>query len=422
MRTPRTIELLKKQRLFAFPNAIHLALTGQVYDLNYQSMTESKWPYRLLAPGPVPVPPAVLKAMSEKVLHHRTPEFEGVLREVWAGLQTVFATKQPVQIVAGTGSAAMEAAVVNLLSPGDQVLVVVSGKFGERWAEICERYSIKAHRLDVAWGQPVQLEELEAALKSHRAVKAVFSQVCETSTATVHPIQKMSQLIAKTSQAMFIVDAITAVGCMPLPMDDWNLDCVVAGSQKAFMLPTGLSFIALSERAWKAQNSARLPKFYFDLAAEKKANDKGETHFSTPTPLVVGLNVVLKQIQKRGLNGVIERCQVLAKATRESCEALGLKPFSSAPSSSVTALKTPDGVNSATVRDWLEKERNITIMGGQDHLKGKIIRVGHMGCIQDEDMKAFIQALADALGKPQGVQSALNVLTTQLKSVEPLFL
>lgn len=383
-------------------------------------MSENQWPYRLLAPGPVPVPPPVLQAMAGKVLHHRTPEFEKILREVWAGLKTVFATKQPVQIIAGTGSAAMEAAVCNLLSPGDQALVVVSGKFGERWAEMCERYSIKTHRLEVPWGEAVKLEELEAALKSHRAVKVVFSQVCETSTATVHPIQKMSQLIAKSSQAMFAVDAITAVGCMPLPMDDWNLDCVVAGSQKAFMIPTGLSFLAFSERAWKAQSQSRLPKFYLDMAAEKAANAKGDTHFSSPTPLIVGLNLVLKQMQSRGLNAVIERCQVLARATREAGAELGLASFSSAPSNSVTALKTPNGVNSAELRDWLEKERNITIMGGQDHLKGKIIRVGHMGYIQNSDMTALIKALGESV-KSEGVQKALAVLDKQLTSVEPLF-
>ena len=381
-----------------------------------------KWPYRLLAPGPVPVPPAVLKAMSAKVLHHRTPEFEKVLREVWAGLQSVFATKQSVHIIAGTGSAAMEAAVVNLLSPGDQVLVVVSGKFGERWVEMCERYSLKVHRLDVAWGSAVQLPELAAALKSHRAVKAVFTQVCETSTATVHPVQKMAQMVHQNSAALFVVDAITAVGCMPLPMDDWDLDCVIAGSQKAFMIPTGLSFISLSQRAWQAQAQARLPKYYLDLAGEKKANDRGETHFSTPTPLVVGLGVVLKKIEQRGLNGVIERCQALAMATRESCEILGFKTFSASPSNSVTALTTPEGVDSAQLRDWLEKERNITVMGGQDHLKGKIIRVGHMGYILDEDMKALIQALNEGLGQPEGVQKALSVLTHHLKSVEPIFL
>lgn len=384
-------------------------------------MPESKWPYRLLAPGPVPVPPTVLKAMGEKVLHHRTPEFEKLLRECWSGLKFVFGTKQPVQILAGTGTAAMEAAVVNLLSPGDQALVVVSGKFGERWVEISNRYGIKAHRLDVPWGRPVKLEEFEAALKSHRAVKAVFTQVCETSTATVHPVQKMAQIVARDSAALFIVDAITAVGCMPLPMDEWNLDCVVAGSQKAFMIPTGISFVALSEKAWRAQAQARLPKYYLDLAAEKMANGRGETHFSTPTPLVVGLHLVLSEMQKRGLNAVIERCQALATATREAGAALGLATFSLAPSSSVTALVTPEGVNSAQTRDWLEKERNITIMGGQDHLKGKILRVGHMGYITNDDMKALIQALAESLGQAGSVQNALNVLTNRLQSVEPLF-
>lgn len=384
-------------------------------------MLETKWPYRLLAPGPVPVPPLVLKAMGEKVLHHRTPEFEKILRETWAGLQFVFGTKQTVQILAGTGTSAMEAAVVNLLSPGDQALVVVAGKFGERWAEICTRYGIKVHRLDVPWGQPVKLEEFETFLKSHRAVKAVFSQVCETSTATVHPVQKMAQIVARDSSALFAVDAITAVGCMPLPMDEWNLDCVVAGSQKAFMIPTGLSFIALSEKAWRAQAQSRLPKFYLDLAAEKAANAKGDTHFSSPTPLVIGLHLVLEQMRKNGLNSVIERCQALASATREAGGALGLKTYSEAPSSSVTALVTPEGVNSAHVRDWLEKERNITIMGGQDHLKGKILRVGHMGYITNEDMKALIQALAEVLGKAESVQTALSVLTNRLQSVESLF-
>lgn len=383
-------------------------------------MPDHNWPYRLLAPGPVPVPPPVLQAMSAKVLHHRTPEFEHILQEVWRGLQSVFVTKQPVQILAGTGSAAMEAAVVNLLSPGDQALVVVSGKFGERWAEQCERYSIKVHRLDVPWGEAVSLEAFEAALKSHRAVKAVFSQACETSTATVHPIQKMAQAIARHSQALFCVDAITAVGCMPLPMDDWGLDCVVAGSQKAFMIPTGLSFIALSEKAWKVQAQSRLPKYYFDLATERAANAKGETHFSTPTSLIVGLNRVLKEMQSSGLSQVIERCQTLAKATAAAGAELGLKTYSSSPASSVTALQTPAGVNSAHLRDWLEKERNITIMGGQDQLKGKIIRIGHMGYILNDDMKALFTALAEGL-QSKGGQKALAVLDEHLTSVEPLF-
>lgn len=353
-------------------------------------------PYRLLAPGPVPVPDLVMKVMAEKVLHHRTPAFEKILLETWNGLKFVFKTEQPVQILTGTGSAAMEAAVVNILSPGDEALVVVSGKFGERWAEICERYGVITHRWNLEWGHPATAAALSAQLKLLPRVKAVFTQVCETSTATLHPVHEMNKIIrAERPDVLFAVDAITAVGCMPLPMDEWELDVVVAGSQKAFMIPTGLSFIAMSPRAWRAQASAKCPKYYLDLAAEKKANDRKETHFSTPTPLIAGLNAVLRRMQEVGLDRVIQRCELLASVTRTYGERLGLDTFSEAPSSSVTALRVPDGVDSAKVRDWLEREKNITIMGGQDQLKGKILRVGHMGDVRDEDMLALFLALAE---------------------------
>lgn len=375
-------------------------------------------PYRLLAPGPVPVPSAVLKRMSEKVLHHRTPEFEKILSETWAGLQTVFRTRQPVQIIAGTGTAAMEAAVVNSLSPRDEALVIVSGKFGERFAELCERYGIITHRLNVEWGQAASEGKLQEALRKAKNVKAVFTQACETSTATVHSIRHLSQIVRKEApQALFIVDAITAVGCMPLPMDDWDIDIMIGGSQKAFMIPTGLSFIALSERAWTQQAKVTTPKFYFDLLAEKKANAKKETHFSTPTPLVVGLHAVLQQMQKVGFERVIERCELLAGFTRTYGERLGLSVYSESPSSSVTALRTPDGVDSAKLRDWLEKEKNITIMGGQDQLKGKIIRIGHMGDVKDEDMYALLAALKEYLKSDADISDA----GTKLKAIPALF-
>lgn len=380
-------------------------------------MNQDQWPYRLLAPGPVPVPKSVMQLMSEKVLHHRTPAFEKILLETWAGLQSVFKTKQPVQILTGTGTSAMEAAVINICSPGDEVLVVVSGKFGERWAEICQRYGIKTQTLQVEWGHAVSLDALSAALKN-KNFKAVFTQVCETSTATLHPIEQMSALISREAPGtLFAVDAITAVGCLPLPMDDWHLDVVIAGSQKAFMIPTGLSFIALSERAWKAQASARCPKFYLDLALEKKANDKKETHFSTPTPLVLGLNAVLNRVQEVGADQVAARCELLASVTREFGERLGLKVYSRAPSSSVTALSVPAGVDGVGLRDWLERERNITIMGGQDQLKGKIIRVGHMGDVRDDDMTALFLSLADRLAVSVGLQE----LETRLAKVPVLF-
>lgn len=381
-------------------------------------MKNTQKPYRLLAPGPVPVPSAVMAAMSAKVLHHRTPAFEKILLETWEGLKFVFKTRQPVQILCGTGSAAMEAAIVNVLSPGDEALVIVSGKFGERWAEICERYGVKTHRWNIEWGHPAHAQQFSEKLRAHRTLKAVFTQVCETSTATLHPVHELSTVIQRESPGtLFAVDAITAVGCMPLPMDEWGLDVVIAGSQKAFMVPTGLSFIALSERAWKAQAAAKCPKFFFDLALEKKANARKETHFSTPTPLIAGLNIVLQRMQEVGMDQVIQRCELLAGFTRTYGERLGLDTFSEAPSSSVTALRVPEGVDSSAMRDWLEKERNITIMGGQDQLKGKILRVGHMGDVRDDDMIELFHAFNEFLKENCDMSDA----AARLKLVPPLF-
>lgn len=356
--------------------------------------------------------------MSEKVIHHRTPEFEKILLETWSGLKAVFQTQQPVQILAGTGTAAMEAAILNTLSPLDEVLVVVSGKFGERWAEMCERYQVTTYRWDVHWGERLDLKQFEAQLKANPHIKAVLTQACETSTATAHPLKEMIALTREHTRALFCVDAITAVGCKYMPMDDWDIDVMVAGSQKAFMIPTGLSFIALSERAWAAAEESQMPKYYFDLLAEKAANERKETHFSTPTSLVVGLNVVLKRMQEVGIEAVAKRCQVLAETTRWAGERLGLPVYSQSPSSSVTALKTPDGVNSAKVRDALEKDKGITIMGGQDQLKGKILRIGHMGDIRDQDMVALFAALAEAFGKPFDFK---DELINRLKGAPAIF-
>ncbi len=384
-------------------------------------MNSTLRPYRLLAPGPVPVPSQVMLAMGEKVLHHRTPQFAQILGQVWADLKTVFATEQPVQLITGTGSAAMEAAVVNTLKTGDQALVVVSGKFGERWAEMCERYSVETIRWNIPWGAHLDIQGFSEQLKKNPGIKVVFTQVCETSTATLHPIEKMAQLVRQVlPNAIFAVDAITAAGCMPLPMDKWGIDVMVAGSQKALMIPTGLSFIALSERAWKAQSTSTSGKFYFDLAKERSANAKGDSQFSVPTPLVVGLAVVLNQLKSSGgLERMWKRCECLASVTREVGVELGLGVYSESPSPSVTALTTPS--DSTVIRDWLETERNITIMGGQDQLKGKIIRVGHMGDVRDEDMLALFEALAEKLGQQSKWVAIQSSIAKQLKTAVPLF-
>lgn len=355
------------------------------------------YPYRLLTPGPVPLHPDVEKALAEPIIHHRTPEFELCLKNVSEQMKEVFATRQPVLMHTSTGTGAMESAIVNTLSPGDEVLCVVSGKFGERWAQISQAFHLQVHTLNVEWGEAVRVHDVKTALDENPNIKAVLLQACETSTATVHPIREIASVVKSRPNTLIIVDAITAVGAMMLEMDDWHLDVVIGGSQKAFMLPTGLSFIALSEKAWRFCEASTLPKFYWDLKAEKKSWLKGETHFSSAVPLVRALHVALKFLTGPEKMKTLSRIQTLAQATREAAEPLGLRVFSKSPSPSVTALIVPERVDSQKLRDHMEREYNLTLMGGQDQLKGKILRVGHLGYITDEDMYALIDILYRSL-------------------------
>ena len=352
------------------------------------------FPYRLMAPGPVQLAPEVLTALSEPMIHHRTPDFEQILRRVLQKLPPIFGTSQPVLMHTSTGSGAMESAIVNTLSLGDEVLAIVSGKFGERWAEMAEVYGLKVHKLNVEWGNPVDPKDVQTLLEKHPNIKAVLTQACETSTGTLHPIQELSQVIHQSSKALFMVDAITAIGADTLKMDEWNLDVVVAGSQKAFMIPTGLSFIALSKKAWEATKTAKIPRYYWDLNKELKANQKGETFFSTSVSLIKALDRVLWRFENEGLNKLIHRSKLHATVIRQVCSDIYNMPvFSSSPAHSLTALKIPSGIDGHILRDHLEKKYNITVMGGQDHLKGQIIRIGHLGYIQNEDVIATIHAL-----------------------------
>ena len=360
-------------------------------------MANSNLSYRLLTPGPVPLAPEILAALAQPVRHHRTPEFEAVLKRVWNGLKWFFQTVQPVLTLTSTGSGAMEAALVNTLSLNDEILCLITGKFGERWADMGERFGLKVHRLEVPWGQAVAPADLLQTLKKYPQTKAVLIQAVETSTATQNPIREVAALVRQHSQALLMVDAITGIGAMDLPMDKWGLDVVVAGSQKAFMLPTGLSFIALSERAWTAQKTAKLPRFYFDLGLELAANRKGQTYFSSANSHLMALDVVLQRFQKLGLETLRARCELLAKATREGGEVLGLEVFSSAPSPSVTALKIPTGRDGAQLRNHLESQYKVTVMGGQDSLSGKILRIGHLGYITDEDLLVGMKFLAQSM-------------------------
>jgi aspartate aminotransferase-like enzyme len=377
--------------------------------------------YILMTPGPVPLPPEVLSNMALPMEHHRTPEFVGVWKRVLQNLKKVFCTQENVYIHTSTGSGGMESALVNTLSPGDHVLAIVSGKFGERWADMAEAFGAVVTRINVPWGSVVKVADVEAALKKNPKTVAVLCQACETSTAVLHPIRELARMVAQTP-AIFMVDAITAMGATPLPMDEWQIDVLVAGSQKAFMLPTGLSFISFSKKAQALVETARCPRFYFDIRKEMAANAAGESYFSSAVVHVRALDLVLEIFLNKGLHRVFDRIQTLARATLLCAREMGLQIFPESPSPSVSALMIPEGIDGQKVRADMEKNDAIVVMGGQDQLKGKIVRIGHMGAISDDDLLKTMRSLANTINqhKPgtiseEKIQSAIDLAAQTLR-------
>lgn len=374
----------------------------------------------LMTPGPVPIPPEVLNVLAQPMEHHRTPEFIALFRRVLGSLKDVFLTNQPVFIQTSTGSGAMEAALVNCLSPGDQVLAVVSGKFGERWADMAETYGARVMRLEVPWGQSVRSPDVARVLEENPGIVAVLCQACETSTGALHPIQELARLTSG-HQAILMVDAITALGALPIPMDEWGVDVLLGGSQKAFMLPTGLAFLSFSKKAWRKVETARCPRFYFDVRKEKTANEHGESAFSSAVTHIRALDLVLKIFLERGLEHVHGRIQALSRATLAAIDIMGLKCFPEHPSPSLTAVRMPGKIDGQKVRSAMETSHRVVVMGGQDQLKGQIIRIGHMGAIRDQDLLQTLNALALCLNDAQPglvaddkIQKALAVAQTIL--------
>ena len=369
----------------------------------------------LLAPGPTPIPPEVLLAMAQPIIHHRTPEYEALFADVRRDLRLLFQCKNEVLIFAASGTGAMEGAVVNTLSAGDQVVVVRGGKFGERWAEICEAYGVRVLPVDVPYGKSVDPAAVAAALKSEPAVKAVFATHSETSTGAVHDVQAIAAIVRETP-AILIVDAITSLGVMDLPMDAWGADIVVAGSQKALMLPPGLAFAALSDKAWALVPTARLPKYYFNFTAERKAIEKNQSAYTPAVSLVVGLRESLRLILAEALPNVFARHDRLARATRAGVQALGLELFAEHPGCACTAVKAPAGIEGGAIVKGF-RQRGITIAGGQGSMRGKIFRIAHMGYVDGFDVLTALTALefvlAD-LGHPvtfgEGIRAAQRIL------------
>ena len=372
--------------------------------------------YQLMAPGPTPVPSEVLLAMAQPIIHHRTPEYEALFVEVRAGLKRLVQTSQEVIPLACSGTGAMEAAVVTTLSAGDTVVVVSAGKFGERWLELGRAYGLEIVELTAPYGETVTAARLAETLAAHPRAKAVLTQHSETSTGVLHDVRGYAA-VTRGTVAILVVDAVSSLGIADLQMDAWGLDLVVSGSQKGLMLPPGLGFCALSDKAWAMNTTSRLPKYYFDLAAERRTVVKNEAHFTPAVSIVVGLRTVLEMLDREGLANVFKRHDRLARATRAGAEALGLGLFCKAtPSPAVTAVIAPPGLDSEQIVTAYSKTHNITIAGGQGEMKGRIFRLGHMGYAAEFDvivaLAALEQVLAD-LGQPvdfgAGVRGAQKV-------------
>jgi len=351
----------------------------------------------LLTPGPTPLPPQVSEAMARPIIHHRTPQFQAILKEATAGLQYVFQTKNDVFILASSGTGAMEAAVVNLLSAGDTALVVQAGKFGERWTELCKAYGINAEVIDVEWGKAVEPAEIGKRLKSNPKIKAVFTTLCETSTGVATDIEAIGRIV-KDTEAVLAVDAISGLGAIDLKSDEWSCDVVVSGSQKGLMLPPGLGFLSVSQKAMKLIEASKSPRYYFDMRTAKKALDKTDTPFTPAITLIIALNEVLKMLKDDGLANVFLRHKKMADATRAAMKGLGLELFSpAAASDAVTAVKAPAGIDGEKLVKTMRDTYGVTIAGGQDELKGKVIRIAHMGFIEEFDIIAGISCLEKVL-------------------------
>ena len=348
---------------------------------------------RLLTPGPTPLYPPALHAMMASDIHHRTEDFRKAYRSCLADLKEVLGTSHDVLMFAASGTGAMDAALSNLFSRGDKVIVCSAGKFGERWVEIAKAYGLDATILTAPYGQAVTPENLERALAKEPAVKGVFVQASETSTGAAHDVRAMGRAVARTG-AILVVDGITGIGTMPLDIDGWGLDVLIGGSQKAFMIPPGLAFLSISPKAWKLADTATLPHYYFNLKKEKKSGDAGESSWTPATALILALAESLRYIKQLGMARLIENAEMLAHATRTAVVRMGLELFSpDSPAASATAVKAPSGMDSGVIVKEFRSRFGAIIANGQGSMKGQIFRIAHLGYFDFADLFAVIAGL-----------------------------
>jgi aspartate aminotransferase-like enzyme len=348
--------------------------------------------YYLLSPGPAPVPENVLAAAAEPIIHHRTPEFSKIFMDVTEGLKQVFGTKEDVYILTSSGSGAMETAVVNTLSPGDKALILNAGKFGERWGNICKAYGLVSKEIVVEWGADYAKEQLAAELQANPDTKAVFCQLSETSTGAVYDVKGFAEVVAPTN-AILVVDGISGMGVMPCPMDDWKIDVLISGSQKSFMIPPGLAYIAFSPKAWKRVETSKCPKFYFDAKKARKSLVDKTTPWTPAISLVIQQKKALDIILGMGLEKMYDHHRVLGDATRAGVKALGLELLAKHPGNILTAVKTPAGLDGGKIVKTMQGKYMAYIQGAQDPNKGKFFRIAHLGYMGGFDVITALVAL-----------------------------
>jgi aspartate aminotransferase-like enzyme len=360
----------------------------------------------LLTPGPTPVPPEVLAALGEPVVHHRAPRFTEILTEVVSGMKHIYQTRNDVLVFASSGTGAMESAVVNLVAPGEKVIVASVGNFGERWIKLNRTWGADVVALEYEWGTKAVPADVEKALADHPDAVAVFIQFSETSTGVVNDIRTIGEIVARTP-AVLVVDAISGLGATDLPTDAWHVDVCVAGSQKALMVPPGLAYVAVSEKAWRKVMATENARFYFDwVAARKKmTGDSAQTPYTPAVSLMVAQNAAIRLIREEGLETVFERHRVLGRACKAGVKAQGLELFGpdDPEANSVTAVKVPAGVDGGGITKLARDKYGVWLAGGQGKLKGQIFRFGHCGYFGASDIVvglAVMELVLAQLGFP----------------------
>ncbi len=360
----------------------------------------------LRIPGPTPLPNEALQAMTKQMINHRGEEFGQILNDVTAKLKQMFQTKQDVFLLTGSGTGGLEAAIVNTLSPGDKVLSVSIGVFGERFAAIAEQFGAEVTPLNFEWGKAADADAIRQALQAEPKIKAVLVTHNETSTGVTNDLASISSVV-KEFDKLLLVDAVSSLGSINLPIDDWHLDVTVTGSQKGWMAPPGLAMVSLSQEAWQAHSKARMPHFYWDFTRAKSYFEKMQTPWTPAISTVFALSVSLEMMLSEGLPNIIARHARVSKAARDGIKSLGLPLFAdeSHASNTVTAVRSPDGLEVKKMLQILREEYQIILAGGQQTLAGKIFRIGHLGWVSEDDIETVISALKVVLPK-SGFRSA----------------